>query len=519
MNIRELIENRAQDIPDRIFLFYKDEKISYIEFDREVNRSANMLLSLGVKKEDKVCLLLPNCKEFIFIWFALAKVGGIMVPINIHLKGEGLEYIINHSDAETLIVHPELFNSVAPIENRFKNIRNKLILYEEKGNFISFSKLLKDFHSDPPPYFEIKPEDVMSIIYTSGTTGLPKGVMLSQNSYINTGREFVDFMIRANEEDILYTSLPLFHCNAQQLTTMGTIIKGISMALSERFSASEFWNEVRKYNATIFNYIGAMLTILYKQPKRDDDGNNPARLTFGGAAPKEIWVDFERRFNLTILEGYGLTETATVALCNPLDNIKVGSIGKPLPHTDVKVVNERDEDIKPYEYGEIVIKEMLPHTIMEGYYKMPDKTEEAMRNGWFHSGDRGMIDEDGYLYFLDRIKDCIRRRGENISSYEIEKILNSHPAILESAAIGVPSELGEEDVKVYIVLKVGKSLTPEEIIDYCEDRMAYFMIPRYIEFRDSLPKTPTERVQKFELRKEGIGNSWDRERAGYRLRR
>jgi crotonobetaine/carnitine-CoA ligase len=182
-------------------------------------------------------------------------------------------------------------------------------------------------------------------------------------------------------------------------------------------------------------------------------------------------------------------------------------------------VNERDEDIKPYEYGEIVIKEMLPHTIMEGYYKMPDKTEEAMRNGWFHSGDRGMIDEDGYLYFLDRIKDCIRRRGENISSYEIEKILNSHPAILESAAIGVPSELGEEDVKVYIVLKVGKSLTPEEIIDYCEDRMAYFMIPRYIEFRDSLPKTPTERVQKFELRKEGIGNSWDRERAGYRLRR
>lgn len=522
MNVRDCLQESAQKHPDKTFLLFRDSRLTFGELLQNINRTANAFLELGVKKNMKAALMLPNGPEFIFSWLALAKLGAVMVPLNTALKGEGLTYIVNHSGSEIVVVHEDYMEQVIPLKPALENIKHWIVAgdphaFSERA--LSFEKLLQSASRDEPPHVRVDGGDVLSIIYTSGTTGLPKGVMLPHYSYINTGTFYMEDIIEARQDDIILTSLPLFHCNAQQFTVMGALIAGMTMALLEKFSASTFWDSVRKHNATVFHYIGAILTILYKQPPREDDADNPARIAMGGACPKEIWEDFEKRFKLKVVEGYGLTETGTCCSHNRPNDVRVGSIGKPSRHAQMKVVDENDNDLPAETPGEIVVKETLPDSMMKGYYKEAEKTQETMRGGWFHSGDRGYRDKDGYFYFMDRLKDCIRRRGENISSFEIEKTVNEHPAVLECAAVGVPSELGEDDVKLYVVLKDGEALAPEEIVSFCEARMAYFMVPRYVEFRQSFPKTETQRIQKYELRKEGVGNCWDREKTGYRLRR
>jgi crotonobetaine/carnitine-CoA ligase len=443
-----------------------------------------------------------NSPTFIFTWLGLAKLGAVMVPINTFIKGESLSYILSQSESQFLFYDWEYEEIVLELDPPISTIQTDHTL----ENITAFSL---DFQSA-----EVRPESLMSIIYTSGTTGLPKGVQLSHYSYVNTGNQTRDRMLLVTEEDILYTCLPLFHCNAQQITVMGALVSGATIALSPRFSASRFWEEIQFHQATVFNYIGSILTVLNKREPCDREKNNSVTRAFGGAAPKEIWREFEDRFGLTIIEGYGLTEVATVCLCNHPDKTRVGSIGVPLEHVDVTVLRNDGTHAKPNELGEIAVRSKVEHTIFSGYYKKPEATSKALKNGWFYSGDRGYYDEEGFFYFLDRMKDSIRYRGENISSYEVEQIVNKHPLVKESAAIGVPSELGEDDVKVIITVKDVSTFDYEAFIRYCEEKMAYFMIPRYVEIKKKLPKTATERVQKFELRKEGIGESWDRVKAG-----
>ncbi|MDQ0341114.1 crotonobetaine/carnitine-CoA ligase [Caldalkalibacillus uzonensis] len=510
--IPELLQHNSNVIPDELFLMFYEKRYSFGDIDRLSNQVANYFAhQFGIKKGDHIALILKNCPEYLFIWFGLAKLGAVMVPINHHIKGDSLQYILTHSDSKLVIVDAAFLDQLKAINTDLVDIQ-----IIELGDFQAGYES-ESIHRQV--ITEVDESDPMSIIYTSGTTGLPKGVILPHYSYINTGMSFRDSMVQATKEDVLYTCLPLFHCNAQQLSVMGAMLTGCPLALSERFSASKFWQEIQYYQATVFNYIGSILTVLYKQPFSEYEQNNTVTRTFGGAAPKEIWTEFEERFELKIVEGYGLTETATVCLCNPKGNIRVGSIGKPLPNVDVKIVDENERDVLPGEEGEIIVKELVPNTIFKGYYKMPQKTQEVMKGGWFHTGDRGYMDEDGYFYFKDRIKDCIRYRGENISSYEIERIVNKHPQVKESAAIGVPSELGEEDVKVVLVVEDESVFDYVEFIKFCEERMAYYMVPRYIELRSFLPKTATERVQKFALRKEGIGSAWDRVREGVKLNR
>lgn len=509
--IPQVLNHNTNTIPNNIFLRFENEQYTYSEFNKEANKVANCLEMLGVKKGDHIALLLSNTPDFLFIWFGIAKLGAVMVPVNYHIKGESLQYIFSHSDS-TLAIIESAYEKEAVAAAKAAPALKPLNLEEFKASCAVESS---ERHGEPA----LNKDDPMSIIYTSGTTGPPKGVVLPHYSYINTAENFTGEMADIKQDDILYTCLPLFHCNAQQLSVMGTILSGAQLALSRRFSASNFWKEIHHHKATIFNYIGSILTVLYKQPISEYEKNNTVTKTFGGAAPKEIWADFEERFDLSIIEGFGLTETATVCLCNPPDDIRLGSIGKPLPNVEVKIFDDNDQEAAADTEGEIVVKELTPNTIFKEYYKMLDKTEEAMRGGWFHTGDRGTRDKDGYFYFKDRMKDCIRYRGENISSYEIERIVNKHPDIKESAAIGVPSELTEEDVKVVLVLQDNKSLSMEEFIKYCEERMAYYMVPRYVEIKDSLPKTATERVQKYELRKVGIENSWDRIKEGVKVNR
>ncbi|WP_216828658.1 ATP-dependent acyl-CoA ligase [Alkalihalobacterium elongatum] len=506
-HIVDALVHQVSRKPNHTFIKYKRKSFSYQQVDERSTQIAHVLSSKGIKKGSHVALLLKNHPDFIFIWFALAKLGAVMVPVNTHIKGDSLKHILNHSDSHLLIYDKVFEENISNVKQSLSDkikIMNKLSIIEESFNY---SKTIKPAN--------ISQQDPMSIIYTSGTTGLPKGVILSHFTYINTALKFVDEYGKVKEEDILYTCLPLFHCNAQQLSTMGALLKGAQLVLSERFSASNFWKEVKESKATFFNYIGSMLTILYKQEQSMTDRDHSVTKVFGGAAPKEIWEGFEKRFNLKILEGYGLSEVATVSMCNTLRDQKIGSIGKPLSHLDVKIVAPNRKELPPNTDGEIAIRAKQENTIFSGYYKMPDKTAEAVEDGWFFTGDRGSVDEEGFFYFKDRLKDCIRYRGENISSYEIEKIINKHPDVVESAAVGVPSELSEEDVKVYLILKSNideKKFDFEKFIKYCEQNMAYYMIPRYIELRHKFPKTATERIQKYELRKEGIDSAWDREK-------
>jgi crotonobetaine/carnitine-CoA ligase len=300
--------------------------------------------------------------------------------------------------------------------------------------------------------------------------------------------------------------------NAQVLTTCGSLVSGRPMVLAPRFSASGFLDDLRRTGATVFNYIGAMLTMIAKQPERADDANNRVRLAVGGAAPERLWPVFEKRFGLQILEIYGLTETATFCLGSPPGDIRVGKLGRPTCWSEVRVVRSDGTEAADGEPGESMIRSKRPDVLFHGYFRDSAATHASMTDGWFHSGDRGRRDPDGYFVYLDRLKDSIRRRGENISSYEVEQIVSSHPSIAESAAIGVPSPLGEEEVMIVIVMKPGtRGLDPAELVGFCGERMAPFMVPRYVRYVDQLPKTATERVQKYILREVGTEGSWDRE--------
>jgi crotonobetaine/carnitine-CoA ligase len=302
-------------------------------------------------------------------------------------------------------------------------------------------------------------------------------------------------------------------------TILAALLSDAQVVLENRFSATKFWDIIRQYGVTAFGYMGAMINMLWNQPEKKDDANNPVRVGFGSAAPKRIFADFQKRFNLELVEVYGSTELCVVTN-NMEDSVRIGSCGKPYRQVELKIFNENDEELPPNSVGEIAVRPKKPFLFLSGYYKMPEQTLSAIRNLWFHTGDQGYLDEDGYLYFVDRKKDCIRRRGENISSYELEAVLNLHPNVAESAAFPVPSELGEDEVKVAVVLKPGISLSPEALIEFCEDRMPYFAVPRYVEFKGSFPKTVSQRVEKYKLREEGVNeNTWDREKAGYKLKR
>jgi crotonobetaine/carnitine-CoA ligase len=291
------------------------------------------------------------------------------------------------------------------------------------------------------------------------------------------------------------------------------------MVLLDRFSASRFWDEIRHYGATQFNYLGAVMPILAKQPERTDDMDNPARIALGAGCPAAVMDDVERRFGIKCLEGFGMTEIG-IPVHVRVDDRRRGSCGKPMDIYEMKLVDDLDEEVPAGEIGEIVFRPSVPFVMMSEYYKMPEKTLEAFRNLWFHSGDLARKDEDGYFYFVDRKKDALRRRGENISSFEVERVINTHPSVLESAAIAVRSELAEDEVKICVVLKAGETLLPETLVRYANERMPYFAVPRYVEFMNALPRTPTERVQKYLLKEAGVTpNTWDREKAGVEVER
>lgn len=517
----KILEDKAAMNAGRVAVITAQEQITYAQLNERVNRVGNALEAMGVTKNDKVCVMLPNIPEFLYIWWGNAKLGGITVPLNTALKGEGLAYIINHCDAETMILSHRYLAALDEIRASLSQLKRLIVLGPEGQRAANLPAGAMDFGElltapATSPLHEVWSDDIDSIMYTSGTTGLPKGVIQRHSRCY--GGFVLPIMTGYTEQDVVYNTLPLFHIGGQNMVWMA-IVSDTTVALAERFSASRFWQDVRAYNATFTLFLGAMIPILHKQPPRPDDHANSLRVALSAAAPRTIWEEFERRFDVKIVELYSQTEGGFLLNADARAAGKVGAMGKPGAGFEMKVVDEQDREIPPGTVGELIYRPAAASALTE-YYKNPEATAEKTRGGWIRSGDLAYQDDDGYFFFVDRKNDFVRRRGENISSFEVEKIINGHPQVLESAAYAVPSELGEDEVMVAVVLQPGAELDPLDLMQYCEAHMAYFMIPRYIRIVDAFPKTGTERTMKYQLKSQGVTlDTWDREAVGYRLKR
>jgi len=521
-----ILEDKAATCGDTVFLQYEEgAQVTYRECNEMANRVANGLYNLGLRKGDTLATFLPNCLESLYLWFGAAKAGVVDFPINLANKGYYLTHIIDNSDSKVLVIDSQSIDRLKLVETDLPKLEKVVVwskssvkaeLPELKFDVIDFSELM----NSPAEKLQVdlKGNDPQMIIYTSGTSGAAKGVVEPHSMIYLNAREYVEAM-RVNSEDTFYTCLPLFHANARILSIYPALLLGTKVVIYKKFSASRFWDQIKKAGATVFNSLGAIATFIYNQPMREDDGDNPVRVCAAFPMPIEIYEDFEKRYNLKVVEGYGLTEVAIITY-NPYDKPKPGSCGKETNSFEVRIVDENDYPVPQGTIGEIVARGRLPWATALEYFNMPDKTLELVRNHYYHTGDGGYLDEDGYLFFVDRIKDYIRRRGENISSADIEKVVNSYPNVVESAAISVKSEISEDEVKIVVVLKEGEKLAPEELLAYCEDRMPYFAVPRYVEFVESMPKTSNEKIQKSKLREAGVtANTWDREKAGYKVKK
>ncbi len=523
--LSSIIEDKARQYPNHVVFQFRDVPITFEQLNHNINKAANGFAAMGVKHGDKVALMLPNCEEFLYAWFGLNKIGAVEVPINVALKGTGLIHQIVQSDSVVLVADTVFLDRLGPVSDDLSSV-NHTVFYNTtdeqslptwKGIECSFFAELMDHSSDSPNVI-VNSSDMASILFTSGTTGVSKGVMISHYYWYDIWSQSVKYS-QYTEDDVLYTGLPFFHGNAQGITIGPAILADAKAVIVERFSASSLWEDCRRWECTEANYIGGIIPILMKAAERADDGDNPLRLMVGAAAPVNIWHDFEKRFNTKLLEVYGMTE-CYCCLANPIDNVRPGSCGKAITGWDVQIIDENNNQAAPMELGEFVARPQTMGVGTNGYYKMPEKSLELFENMWINTGDLGRMDEDGYFYFVDRKKQALRRRGENISSFEVEAVISSHPSVLESCVVGVPSDVGEEDVKAVVIMQDGQQVSEAELIEWCEPRMAYFAIPRYIAFRDSLPKTPSERVEKYKLKVEGVTEDcWDREDSGIVLNR
>lgn len=518
MNLAAMLAARAARSPRQVFLRTGQGDITYAEADALVTRFAAGLAEQGIEPGAPVTALLRNSTDAVITWFATARLGAVYVPVNTALVGTGLAHTFRVTGARIAVVDADLLPQLLAVIDDLEDLTTVLVrgacppgLTEPHPavRFEGFERVSE--HTGPLAAASVPDELSAAImLFTSGTTGVSKACVLSHRYVVRQAQLHAE-NLGLTGDDVLYCPFPLFHLDAATLTVVAALTVGATAAIGTRFSASRFWDEVREFDATVFNFMGATLTILWKQPARSADRDHQVRLAWGVPMPewKEAW---EQRFGFPLFELYGLTDGGIVAYDPRNVPKRPGSCGRVIPQYDVAIADPDSTVLPPGQQGEILIRPLEPGLVMTEYYGMPAATEEAFRGGWLHTGDLGRLDRDGYLYFIGRAKDGIRRRGENISAFEVEQVVESHPGVLEAAAIGVPSELTEEDVKICVVLRPGVELSPDELIEHCALRSAAYMVPRYVEFLDELPKTPTQKVEKFRLKEAGLTPAtWDRE--------
>jgi len=482
-----LLARRAQETPDRVFLRHVDgEDWTYAKLEQRVLAWAAALHARGVVPGDRVLVMLPNSLESIAIWMAAARLGAIEVPPNIAYRGRFLEHVVENADARCAVVAERFLE-------RFEEIRPRFAAFPELVGLDEASD-----GADPPPLVEPAEHEIATIIYTSGTTGASKGV-LDTWAQVHKTAEACPPIDGLGPEDVRYSPFPLFHMSGK-LAVCGAAMTGGTLVIRETWSTSSFWDDVDRFGITTSILVGAVPVFITKLPERPDDAEHTLRNVLLGPPPDDP-VGFCRRFGVRASTVFNMTEISCPTSTGwDEDQLARGSNGRVRDGYRVRIVDDDDRELPVGEVGEIVVRSDEPWWLMQGYWRMEDKTVEAWRNLWFHTGDLGRFDERGELYFLDRKKDAIRRRGENISSMELEAELAEFDGVLEAAVVGVPSEVGEEDVKAFVVPRDAASFDPAALVAFLETRVPAFMLPRYVVAMEALPKTPTEKVRKAELK-------------------
>ncbi len=535
--LAKILRDRAEAHPDRDYLKFADNDwVSYGEVNSRSNRVANALLARGVQKGESVSVMLPNCEEFLPVWYGILKAGAVMSSINTAYKGDFLSWTINLVEAKKLIISDVFLERLDFIIKELPLLEHVIVLQtgaqEGPDPSLKWEPLsaIMDSPDNEPDGVEYSWIDDARIMFTSGTTGRSKGVIKQNAADYFSARGLLEVVSKTSgrsiedlADDTFFSCLPLFHSNAQVLSGYPALVAGGRIAYTERFSSTRFWQQVIDAEATIFNSLGAVSHFIFSIPPSDLDRQHKVHTVFAAPTPKDIYYEFQNRFGVKFIEGYGLTETGMATYMDPTRDPVPGSIGVANPGYEVSIVEPGTDRPLPVDVpGEIVVDMKIPNIVMRGYYGMPEKTAEDFRNLKLHTGDLGRMDENGFIYFMDRVKDYIRRRGENISSMEVERQVGAHPNVKEVAAIGVPAEggAGAEDEIMIVCIAEGAKPDMVEFTQFMADRMPYFMVPRYIRFVDALPKTPTERVQKVKLRDEGItADTWDRDAAGVKVKR
>lgn len=512
LTVRELLDARVRDDRDYVYCRFGDEVMTIGVLAARVNRFANGLLALGVRPGDRFAVMLPNHPDYVVAFLAMARIGVCQVPINVNLKGASLQYLIDHSDLRGIILDARFRDQVAPALRA-----DNMPLVIARGAFemalervVPFEELESKGTADVPP-IATRQDDTLCILYTSGTTGVPKGVLVTDKMLQATGWAAARLAdVRAG--DVLYLWEPIYHIGGCEVLILA-LLERVTLGLAERFSITKFWDDVRGYGATHIHFFGGVLPLLLKEPPSAADRDHKVRIAWGGGCPVSIWAPVQERFGVRVRECYGMTEASSFTTLNTCE--KVGSVGKPLPYFEVRIADDSGAFLGPNQRGEIWVREKEPGVIMREYFRNPEATAAALAGGWLRTGDFGYQDEEGFFYYAGRKKDSLRRRGENISAWEVERVLNEHPNIAESAVVGVDNEIADQDVKAFIRLKPGHTLDPLALIQWCEPRMAKFQIPRYVAFIDAFPKTPTERIRK-ELLSRATRDCWDLEQSGYK---
>ena len=517
--IGELLRERAGQHPDRPFLGSGDDLLTYAEVDERSDCVAAGLAALGAGPGDRIAVISANRVEIFELFFACAKLGAVDVPLNVFLKGEFLHYQLEDSQASTLVADGSGVAAVDAMLADLPALERLVRLDDTDSDRAATSwKELRETPTDPPRP-DIAPSSLMSILYTSGTTGMPKGCMLPHGWYMNhahvTG-EMLDY----GPDDVLFTALPLYHGQAKGMV-MSALVNHLTAWIDPIFSVGHIFDRFIDTNASVFVGVGAMGAAMLAGPPSESDRQHRLRAALMMPFTPEQQEAFKDRFGTTVLaQLYGQTECGAIAYSRLSEPRNLASIGRAAPFYDVRLFDDDDREVPTGEVGEICVRPKVPYATYLGYWRDPEATIESWRNLWHHTGDCGRIDADGFITFVDRKTDALRRRGENVSSQELERAIATHPKIAESAVHAVPSPMTEDDIKACIVLEAGAETSPDEVFDFFKQTLPYFAIPRYVDLMNELPKTATMRVQKHLLRSAGVTpTTWDFESLGLSVAR
>ncbi len=525
--INDVLRRAVRNFGPKQFVDILGHTRTFSEIGDAACRYANGLSALGVSKGHTVVTLLDTSVEAIELWLAILKLGAIAVPVNTAYKGEYLRHQVADTEAAVVIAESDYAERVCEVLGGLPNVTTLVTLGEanslrtEGRRLLKLSDLKVKDNSDQS--VSVTPGDLAMLIYTGGTTGPSKGCMNPHNYAINLARQIAECTDRF-ENAIAWTPLPFFHFNVYTATLLPALMYGGQTAITPRFSVSNFWPEIERTKANTITLIGSMIPLLVNAEESDAQKRCYGQITFAAGAPfpgplQQAW---KKRFGskYTMAAGYGLTE-ASLVTTQPLEiPAPPDTSGLRNDDFDVRIIDDNGVEVSPGTPGEIIVRPLRRHVMFKGYWRRPAETLAVMTDLWFHTGDIGKFDEEGYFYFVDRKKDYLRRRGENISSFEVESQFRQHPAVADVAAHAVLSEFTEDELKVTVVLNPGATLKEEELCLWSVDRLPYFAVPRYVEFRETLPRNPVGRVLKYQLRDEGVTpTTWDREAAGIQIKK